>query len=485
MLSPGEEPEIADALILPVWRRGTKQTDLFDDLDLQSHGMLGRMLESGEYGGRTGDCVTLPAPDGMAARRVVLAGAGRADGASRDGLTRAFAAAARHCAARRFGSVLMDGRGLHGPDQISLALCGIEMGRFTPRLYRTSAHGPSPIANIQLLNAGEEAVRRGQIIGSAVNIARRLTHEPANILDAPELSRRSEILAADAGLNFFSLGREEIEKLGMGAFAAVARGSATPPRLIVMEHEGAQDGPLLGLVGKGVTFDTGGISIKPALDMGRMKGDMAGGAAVIAAMYAIGKLNLPIRVLGVVPAVDNMPDGDALHPGDVITAMNGKTIEIISTDAEGRLLLADALHYARSRGCTHLIDLATLTGACGVALGQHASGLFAVDASWQDQVRQAGEDAGEIHWPMPLLAEYLNQIKSDIADLKNSGGRMAGAVTAAVFLKQFAGSGPWAHLDIAATSYLEQGTDWAPPGPSGFGVRTLINLAGSFAAQPN
>jgi leucyl aminopeptidase len=249
--------------------------------------------------------------------------------------------------------------------------------------------------------------------------------------------------------------------------------------VIVMRHtvKAAPGAPVLGLVGKGVTFDTGGISIKPADGMERMKDDMAGGAAVICAMRAISLLKAPMNVIGIVPATENMPGGRAVKPGDVLTSASGKTVEVINTDAEGRLILGDALWYARELGATHLVDVATLTGAAVVALGKIASALFGRPTSWVDAVNHAAQIAGDRCWPMPLYDEYAEQLRSDIADMMNTGGRPAGACTAAMFLREFAGGVPWAHLDVAGTAWADEAKPWMPKGASGVAVRTLAELA--------
>jgi leucyl aminopeptidase len=327
--------------------------------------------------------------------------------------------------------------------------------------------------------AFEDAVRRGRLLGSCSNLSRELCNEPGNSLTPREFVRRSGEIVSDTSLTFEVLDEKEIERLGMGLLLGVARGSHEPPRLMVIRHEpaGAPPGPVLGLVGKGITFDTGGISIKPADGMERMKDDMAGGAAVVCAMRAISALNAPVRVIGVVPTTENMPGGRAIKPGDVLTSASGKTVEVINTDAEGRLILGDGLWYARKLGATHLVDVATLTGSIVVALGKITSGLFGTPQSWVDTVRSVADRAGDRVWPMPTFDEYFEQIKSEIADLQNTGGRPAGSVTAALFLKEFAGGLPWAHLDIAGTAWLEEAKPYLPKGPSGVAVRTLAELA--------
>jgi leucyl aminopeptidase len=268
----------------------------------------------------------------------------------------------------------------------------------------------------------------------------------------------------------------------MGLLLGVARGSDEPPRVMVFRHDppGAPATPVLGLVGKGITFDTGGISIKPADGMERMKDDMAGGAAVACAMRAIGLLRAPIRVIGVVPTTENMPGGRAIKPGDVLKSANGKTVEVINTDAEGRLVLGDGLWYAQQLGATHLVDVATLTGAVVVALGKLTSGLFGTPAAWLDQVRQVADRAGDRVWPMPIFDDYRDQLKSEIADFTNTGGRPAGSITAALFIKEFTGGLPWVHMDIAGTAWADDAKPYLPKGPSGVAVRTLAELAFSF-----
>jgi leucyl aminopeptidase len=265
----------------------------------------------------------------------------------------------------------------------------------------------------------------------------------------------------------------------MGLLLGVARGSQEPPRLVVLHHDPppASKDVVLGFVGKGITFDTGGISIKPAENMDKMKDDMSGGAAVIAAMAAIARLGVPLRCVGVVPMTENMPGGRAVKPGDVLASAEGKTVEIINTDAEGRLILGDGLWYARQLGVTHLIDVATLTGACVVALGKTTSGLFGAPDRWVEEVRQASERAGDRAWPLPTFDDYKDQLKSEIADFTNTGGRAAGATTAALFLKEFTGTLPWVHMDIAGTAWAEEPKPYQPKGPTGVAVRTLVQVA--------
>jgi leucyl aminopeptidase len=320
------------------------------------------------------------------------------------------------------------------------------------------------------------------VLGESSNRARELANEPGNVLTPRTFASRIAALAAEGGVRAEILEQQQIEALGMGMLLGVAQGSVEPARLVVLRYEpptsaGPATSHVLGLVGKGVTFDTGGISIKPAEAMDRMKDDMAGGAAVAGAMRAIGLLGAPIRVLGIVPIAENMPSGTAIRPGDVLKSAEGKTVEIINTDAEGRLILGDALWYARQLGATHLVDVATLTGAIVVALGRITSGLLGAPDTWVEHVRAAGERAGDAMWPLPLFDEYREQLKSEIADMSNTGGRPAGSITAAMFLKEFTGGLPWAHIDIAGTAWAEEAKPYQPKGATGVAVRTLATLA--------
>ena len=310
-------------------------------------------------------------------------------------------------------------------------------------------------------------------------MARALDNEPANVLTPSLFADRLVAITQTVGLTADALGQLELERLGMAMLLGVGRGSAEAPRLVILRYNpaGAPDTPVLGLVGKGITFDTGGISIKPAADMERMKDDMAGAAAVACAMRAMAELSVPLRVIGVIPIAENMPGGRAIRPGDVLKSASGKTVEVINTDAEGRLILGDALWYAQQLGATHLVDIATLTGAISVALGRITSGLFGMPPAFVEHVRDIGERAGDRCWPLPLFEEYKDQLRSEIADMSNTGGRIGGAITAALFLREFTGGLPWIHMDIAGTAWADESKPFMPKGPTGVGVRTLIELA--------
>jgi leucyl aminopeptidase len=370
-------------------------------------------------------------------------------------------------------------------EQVRAVVEGVVLGGYDPGRWK-SGERDGGIERLVLVGGDEADARRVATVAAWVNRARELANEPANELTPEQLAARAEEIAASSPhLRAEASGRERLAELGMGAFGAVAQGSLNPPRLIVLRYDppGASDDVVLGLVGKAVTFDTGGISIKPALYMEDMKGDMAGGAAVLAGIGAVAEIELPIRVLGVVGATENMVSGASYRPGDIVKAMNGKTIEVVNTDAEGRLVLADVLWYARQQGATHLVDFATLTGAMNRALGDLYAGVFGNDDDWRDQVVAAGNRGGDHAWSWPMHRRYRRLIDSTFADMKNSTIRgQALPVYAAEFLKEFVGEGPWAHIDMAGPGYLR----WArpdyflTPGGTGYGVRLIAELVRSL-----
>jgi len=366
---------------------------------------------------------------------------------------------------------------------------GLTVAAFDVDAYKTGERKLVPLTHGAVVVAGggadtlADAVDEGRAIGEAVNVARALGHEPPNVLTPAALAERAHALFASGPVEVDVLDETAIRGRNMGLLLGVAQGSRQSPRLITLSYTPAGSsagGPLLALVGKAVTFDTGGISIKPSENMDRMKYDMCGGAAVIGAVHALARLGAPGRVLGVIPAVENMPGGNAFRPGDVLTGAGGTTVEITNTDAEGRLILADALWYARHLGATHLVDIATLTGAIAVALGRVNSGLFAAPDAWREAVADAGRRGGDALWPMPVAEDYRELLRSDIADMVNAAGtRYGGAISAALFLKAFTGETPWAHLDIAGTAWADEPKPWQPKGPTGVAVRTLVALARS------
>ncbi len=457
-------------------------------------------LSSGEITGKIFETVLLHRPQGLKAKRLLLMGGGKAENFSAYDLRRLAGAAVRFLKPKGIRTfALITPELSSGPtlgvawqtselvNYVKAMVEGACVGNFEPDTYK-SDRKDYRIDELTVVTRGsnpafERAITEGLIIGESQNFTRELVNEPSNRLTPSILAERAKKMAKEVGLKYEVYGREKLEELKMGAFLSVAQGSEEPPALIILryEPEGAPAKPVLGLVGKGITFDSGGISIKPSEGMEKMKYDMAGGAAMLGAMRAIALLQPKVRVIGIVCATENMPSGKAQKPGDVQIAMSGKAIEIINTDAEGRLVLADGLYYARQLGATHLVDAATLTGACVVALGYVNAGVFANDEQMYDRFRGALDRAGEKMWRLPLDPEYFESIRSNIADIMNSGGRWGGAVTAAMFLKEFVDDTPWMHLDIAGTAWMEDNKAWIAKGPSGIAVRSLVEFAKSFA----
>ncbi len=446
---------------------------------------LGELFDAGEIAGKPCEMTLLHNVPGVRARRVLAAGAGKADQFTPAVLRRTVGAAIRSLKSKAIADAALFLDAAHaGAGYVAAAAEGAILGEFEPDRYKTEKEGKAVQRFAVVAAAGgpdlDAALERGRILAEAQNYTRTLANEPANRLTPLLLAAEARRTAEEFGLECEVLDRERMTQLGMGSLLGVAMGSAEPPALIVLRYRPAaapSSGEHLGLVGKGVTFDTGGISIKPADGMEKMKYDMAGGAAVIGAMRALAQLRPAIPVTGLVPAVENMPGSRAQRPGDIVTSLSGKTIEVINTDAEGRLILADALTYAQRLGCTHLVDAATLTGAIVVALGHIHMGLFANDDGMRERVMAAARAEGENMWHMPLDEAYKDYLKSAFADLPNVGGRYGGAVTAAMFLKAFADPTPWVHLDIAGAAWLDDAKPFMAKGPSGVPVRTLARLA--------
>jgi leucyl aminopeptidase len=447
------------------------------------------VLASGEVTGKIFETTLLYNPLKLKAKRLLIVGGGKAKNFSAYELRRLAGAAVRSLKPRSIRSFAFVAPG--GVDSETAAGAIVEgafVGNFDPDTYKSDRQdrlmeAVTVIANGDQARLGR-AVEEARIIGESQNFTRQLVNEPSNRMTPTALAEHARRMCEETGLKCEVYGAQKIKDLKMGAFWSVAQGSDEPPALIIMRYEPADapEKPVLGLVGKGITFDTGGISIKPADGMEKMKYDMAGGAAMIGAMRAIALLKPKTKVIGIVCATENMPSGHAQKPGDVQIAMSGKSIEIINTDAEGRLVLADGLYYARQLGCTHLIDAATLTGACVVALGYVNAGVFANNDEMYERFEGALHKAGEKMWRLPLDDEYKESIRSNIADIVNSGGRWGGAVTAAMFLKEFAEDTPWLHLDIAGTAWMEDNKAWIAKGPSGIAVRSLVQFARDFAS---
>jgi leucyl aminopeptidase len=479
----------ADVLIVPTFERDTLAD--VEGLDTVTGGELSRAAGACEFRGKPYEVFLTPVVHpGWRSRRVMLVGAGPREGFSSSLMRRLASAGTLVARQRRLSSVALILRGpLDVVEAAQAAAEGMVLADFDVASYKTGEPDLAPIATRQIVAtdgnpAVARALARGATIATAANLSRELGNEPANVLTPRVFADRASAIAGGVGVDVEVLDERAIAELRMGLLLGVARGSAEPPRVIVLRYapENSRGGPVLGLVGKGVTFDTGGISIKPADGMERMKDDMAGGAAVVCAIRALAELGAPVRVVGVVPATENMPGGRATRPGDILTSASGTTVEVVNTDAEGRLILGDALWYARRLGATHLVDVATLTGACVVALGKSTSGLFGRPDSWVDAVRRAATRAGDRAWPMPLFDDYRDQLKSEVADIINSGGRPGGAITAAIFLKEFVGDLPWVHMDIAGTAWAEESKPYMPKGPTGVAVGTLTELALSAGA---
>jgi len=454
------------------------------------------LISSGEVTGKIFETVMLHAPRGLKAKRLLIIGGGKAKNFSVYELRKAAGTAVRFLKPKGIRKLaFLAPSGLSGLDSagntVKALVEGALVGDFDPDTYKSDRKDQS-IQEFTVVAAADgnqqdldRAFQEGRIIGESQNFTRELVNEPSNRMTPTILAARARQMCEEIKsphLKCEILDADAIRQLKMGAFWSVAQGSDEPPALIVMRYSppGAPEKPVLGLVGKGVTFDTGGISIKPADGMEKMKYDMAGGAAMIGAMRAIALLQPKINVVGIVCATENMPSGKAQKPGDVQIAMSGKSIEIINTDAEGRLVLADGLFYARQLGCTHLIDAATLTGACVVALGSVNAGAFANNDEIYDRFSKALKSSGEKMWRLPLDAEYQELIRSGIADIVNSGGRWGGAVTAAMFLKEFVDETPWIHLDIAGVAWMEENKSWIAKGPSGVPVRSLVEFVRGF-----
>jgi leucyl aminopeptidase len=473
----------ADALAIVLFEAVDGEARPGGAFDALTHGLIAELYESKEFTGKALRTALMHRPGGFKAKRLLLVGGGRREEFTVARLRQAAGVAVRELKAKGVKRLaLLPTGAFDAGDQVQAIAEGAILALYEPDAYKTEDKTADILEELLVLAdpAHQQRLERGQIIAEAQNFARELINEPGNRLPPTALGARAAEMGAAAGLDIEVLQRERLAELKMGALLGVAQGSVEPPVLIVVRYRPAASGPggvHLGLVGKAVTFDTGGISIKPAQDMDKMKYDMAGGAAMLGAMRALAALQPAAAVTAVIPSVENMPGQQAQRPGDVVTTMSGKTVEVLNTDAEGRLILADALTFAKQQGCTHLVDAATLTGAIAVALGHERAGLFSNDDAWRDRVLASAAASGEKLWPMPLDEEYKEQLKSLIADLPNIGNRWGGAVTAAMFLKQFADPTPWAHLDIAGTAWIEEAKPYLPKGPSGIGVRTFVDLA--------
>ncbi len=450
---------------------------------------LGELYESGEFTGKPLEFALRHRPEGLRALRLAALGLGKREEFQPAVLRKAVGAAARKLRGKGVRRVAIHlGEAASSDPFAAAAVEGALLGDFEPDQHKTGKDKEDKALVELVVSGGTEAgVERGRILGEAQNYARTLINEPPNVLTPTALAAHARALAESEGLDCDVLDRARMAQLGMGALLGVAQGSAEPPVLIVLRYRPAGtpgSEAHLGLVGKAVTFDTGGISIKPSDGMEKMKYDMAGGGAMLGAMQAIARLRPPVAVTALIPSVENMPGSRAQRPGDIVHTLNGKTVEVLNTDAEGRMILIDAITYAERLGCTHLVDAATLTGAIVVALGNLHMGAFTNNDAFYQRLAEAARREGERMWRMPLDDDYLEPLKSAFADLQNIGGRAGGSITAAMFIRQFVENAAWVHLDIAGTAWLDEAKPDMAKGPTGVCVRTLAELAASWTAGP-
>ena len=462
-------------------------------LDRELQGLLQRLIDNQDFTGKTGELVTIPGITGLDISRIALLGLGDPEKISPQNLLRCLVHSLRKITDKAVQRLvfhpwdMVANSSLNPRRAAQIISQGAVMSGIGQGLYQTTQKRfeigelvltISPDSDSQDL---KKALREGEIIGRGINIARTLINEPASRIFPESFAEIATSIAQEHNLHCHVLDESELRKEKMEAVLAVGCSSDQPPRMVLLEHNPNRDqSPPLVLVGKGVTFDSGGLSLKTAEGMQTMKCDMSGAATVLGAMQAIAELNLPVRVMGLMGLAENMPSSKAMKVGDVIRARNGVTIEVLNTDAEGRLILADALSYAVDLGASHIVDLATLTGACVVALGNDVTGVMSNNQSWADQVIRAAGESGEPVWQLPLFEEYYELIRSQVADIKNIGGRAGGAITAGKFLEQFVGTTPWVHLDIAGPAFAENSTVWGESGATGCMVATLVSLSSHF-----
>jgi leucyl aminopeptidase len=479
---------VADWLVVPLWEQASPRGHALE-IDARLGGLVAKLIEQGDVVGKAKELTPLYQNAGLAAKRLLLLGLGPRDQADFASLLSCTAAAAKMLSSKpnqRIALALPDGvPGLNADAVLRACAQGFYQGSSTAGI-RKSETVRTPPAELRIVvpaidSALQDSVRRAEIEGRATTLARELVNLPPCDLYPETFAERAREIAGKTGLDIQILDERQLLDERMNSLLAVARGSERPPRLVVLRHRHGGAKPTLALVGKGVTFDSGGLSLKSTEHMADMKCDMAGAAAVLGAMQAIAELQLPVNVVGIMALVENMPSGKAMKLGDVLKARNGKTIEVLNTDAEGRLILADALAYAVDLKANHLVDLATLTGACLVALGLDVAGLMSNNESWTQKVLAASQAAGEKAWPLPMFPHYREMIKSDVADMKNTGGsRYAGAISAAKFLEEFVGAVPWVHLDIAGPAWAERENATREAGGTGCFVRALVELARAY-----
>jgi leucyl aminopeptidase len=485
-------------LVIGVYEKGFS-APLLKELDQKLGGLLRQAQRNAEFTGKSGEKILFQPAGHLPSGRVLLIGLGPKAESSLEKIRQAAGSAMQQLIEKKLGQAAfklpLDAQESELTAQIQATAEGILLAsyrydRFLGEKAKKSRKLPKEIT-LLIDSAGKKqacelALATAQKICRSVMLARDLVNAPGNIKSPTYLAEQAKTAANDSTLQCKVLGQKELAKEGFGALLGVAQGSAREPHLIILEHNGgSKDEAPVALVGKGVTFDSGGISLKPGEKMDEMKMDMAGGAAVIGTMLAAALLELPINLVGIVPTVENMPSATAYRPGDILTSLSGQTIEVLNTDAEGRLILADALTYVKRYEPKLVVDLATMTGACIIALGHQATAILGNDQKLVQSLLNAGEESGERLWQLPLWDDYDQQIKSDVADVKNTGGRAAGTITAAAFLKKFAGDFRWAHLDIAGTAWRDQNQPYIPKGGTGVGVRLLVAFLQKLAERSN
>ncbi|MFC1920274.1 leucyl aminopeptidase [Chloroflexota bacterium] len=484
----------ADAIIVDIYEGMERPEGVIAKIDEALGGVISELIKQGEIKGKLNQTTVIYSLGKLPVARILVAGMGKQDQLTSEKIRGVIAGACRllrkqyaaNIATVALGSGVND---IIAEDAAQAITEGAMLGTYDFRRHITKAAEYGEIRQLSIVTDDaniisnlEQGVNKGRILAEATIIARDMVNEPSNFMTPSDMAKAATKLAETYGLEVSVLEKERMQELGMGALLGVAQGSQQPPKFIVLNYKGGDSAEIdIALIGKAITFDSGGISIKPSAGMEEMKTDMSGGAAVIAAMSAIARLKPRINVLALVPATENLPGGTALKPGDVLTALEGKTIEIISTDAEGRLILSDAMGYARKHGAKRIIDVATLTGAMVIALGTVCTGAFSNNQEFADRVIAAGAEVGERIWQMPMYDDYKEQNKSDVADVKNVGGRNAGSITAAQFLAEFVGDTPWVHLDIAGTNWADKTKGYNVKGATGTPMRTLVNLVLSLA----
>ncbi len=486
----------ADAIIMCVYENMKRPRGDLSTINKALNGTVSDLIHNGEIKGKLGEVTVIHSLGKITAGRVVTVGLGKRNEITLDKIRTATSdvcralksKGAKHVAMMALGTC----SGTLGVRETGQAIAeGAILGSYTFRKHMTTKDETGELEAMTIIDrsrtvvtALQQGISEGIILAEAANLARDLVNEPANFMTPAQLAAEAEKMAGKNKLEVKIYERDEVQKMGMGAFLGVAQGSHQPPKFIVLKYNGSESKDIdIALVGKGLTFDSGGISLKPAENMGDMKGDMAGGASVIGAMSAISQLKPKINVMAIIAATENMPGGGALKPADVLKAMNGKTIEVDNTDAEGRLTLADAICYANKQGAKRIVDIATLTGGCVTALGDVTTGGFTNNQELLDAVIKAGKEVGDKIWQLPLFEEYKEQNKSLVADIKNSGGKPASPITAALFVGEFAGETPWVHLDIAGTSDIDKNRGYYIKGATGVPTRTLVKLVLSLSAK--